>query len=804
VAGYFRLPIVDCRLEQPIDSFYPQSRIENRQSAIRCRPRASRHFVNLFLALCFTASSLAPAAQQTYRIIGTVRDQSGAAVSSAEVTLTSGAFNAKDLSDSEGRFEFSNVPRESGTIAVKAEGFGAIVTKWSVQAGEVQPIEIVLQPASQFKRVSVTATRTEVRLSDTPASVLVLSAGELQNTSALALDDKLRQIPGFGLFRRSSSRTANPTSQGFSMRGVGASGASRGLVLVDAIPLNDPFGDWVYWDRIPHESVSSVEVLNGGASDLYGTDAMGGVINVIPRRPLDSSLSLETSFGNEETPEISAQGSVRAGRWLGTASGEAYRSDGYFLVDESIRGLVDTRANLKYYTFNPSVTRLFSDRTRWFIAGSVFGEARNNGKVDETNRAHIRQLATGADYQSTAAGVVSVRAYGGPEILDQNFFAVAADRNSESLTRVQRVPVESVGGSAQWSRTAGARQTLVAGFEAREVRGASNEFAMSKNIATTAIDAGGRERTEGLFGEDVIRPGARWLITAGARFDHWRNYDALMATQPLTKPGPETVVNYPERTESAFSPRISALYRVSDRLSLIASGYRAFRAPSLNELYRSFRQGNVQTLANANLVEERLTGGEAGARYAALASRLELRGTFFWSDISNPVSNVTLSITNSLITRQRENLGRTRSRGFELDADARLNNRFTLSAGYQYVDAFVVSFPANAALVGLRIPQVPRNALTFQARYFAPSRLTLALQGRFGGIQYDDDLNQFPLGRYFTLDALVSHPLGHRTEIFAAAENLFNDRYTTAATPVQTLSSPLLARLGLRVRLGSR
>ncbi|MGD0694135.1 MAG: TonB-dependent receptor [Terriglobia bacterium] len=757
----------------------------------------------LFLSF-FVAMQLVAAAPQHYRISGTVRDQSGTAISGAEITLKSGTFAAQRVTDSEGRFEFADVPAEPGTIAVRAEGFGPVEQKWLAPGGEVKPLDIVLQPAPQFQRVSVTATRTQVRLGDTPASVLVLSSTDLQNTSALALDDKLRQVPGFSLFRRSSSRTANPTSQGFSLRGVGASGASRGLVLMDGIPLNDPFGGWIYWDRIPYESVSSVEVLNGGASDLYGTDAMGGVINVMPRRPLDSSLSLETSFGNEETPEISAQGSVRAGRWLGTASGEAYRSDGYILVDKAERGSVDTRANSEYYTLNSNVTCLISDQARGFASGSIFGESRQNGTPLTPNSTHLRQLAAGLDYQSVGAGAIELRVYGGPQLLDQKFSSVATDRNSESLTRVQRVPVEDMGGSAQWSRTVGAWQTLVAGFEAREVRGASNEFAMSKNIATTAIDAGGRERTEGLFGEDVIRPGARWLITAGGRFDHWRNYDALMATQPLTKPGPEAVVDFPERTESAFSPRVSALYRASDKLSLTASGYRAFRAPALNELYRSFRQGNVQTLANANLVAERLTGGEAGARYTAVGSRLELRGTLFWSDISNPVSNVTVSVTNSLITRQRENLGRTRSRGFELDADARVSSHFSLSGGYQYVDASVLSFPADIALVGLRIPQVPRNAFTFQARYFAPSRVTVAIQGRFGGVQYDDDLNQFPLGRYFTLDALISRPLGHRTEIFAAVENLFNDRYAIAATPVETLSAPLVARAGLRVQLGPR
>src|SRR5713226_10440077 len=119
--------------------------------------------------------------------------------------------------------------------------------------------------------ITVTATRTPMRLSDTAASVVVMSRETIAASAAPTVDDALRQVPGFALFRRSGSRTANPTSQGVSLRGLGASGASRAIVLADGVPLNDPFGGWVYWDRVPHELVTQVEVLRGGASHLYGS-----------------------------------------------------------------------------------------------------------------------------------------------------------------------------------------------------------------------------------------------------------------------------------------------------------------------------------------------------------------------------------------------------------------------------------------------------------------------------------------------------------------------------------------------------
>ena len=143
--------------------------------------------------------------------------------------------------------------------------------------------------------ITVTATRKETRLADTPASVVVLNRAALENTAAVTVDDALRQVPGFTLFRRAGSRTANPTTQGVSLRGIGASGASRALVLDDGVPLNDPFGGWIYWGRIPLVALDRAEVMRGGASDLYGSGAMSGVVQFVRRA--DNAIAGEVFYG---------------------------------------------------------------------------------------------------------------------------------------------------------------------------------------------------------------------------------------------------------------------------------------------------------------------------------------------------------------------------------------------------------------------------------------------------------------------------------------------------------------------------
>jgi outer membrane receptor protein involved in Fe transport len=772
--------------------------------------RMKRILVALFL-ICshalVTCSHVPVATAQTnprVRVSGVVLDQTKAPVAHAQVSLHSAStIVAQTVTGDDGRFAFDSVNVSAGTLVVRAEGFASAREKWSAPNGGDAQVEIVLVPSPLAEQLTVTATRTETRVGETAASVVTLTPEELRASAAVTLDDALRQVPDFQLFRRSGSLTANPTSQGVSLRGTGASGASRAVVLADGVPLNDPFGGWVYWGRVPRAAINRVEVLEGGASSLYGSDALGGVVSVITRRPEAPTLSLEFSGGSQHTSDATLFAGGERGKWGASLSGELLSTDGYIPVDEQERGRVDTLAGSRHSALDFRLERKFRDGLSAFASASYYGEGRANGTPLQTNRTHIRQFAAGGDWQSARFGSFSARAYGGTETYDQNFSSIAADRNSETLTRVQRVPSQFVGLSLQWSRSLGARQTLVAGFEGREVRGFSNELAYTLGRPTAYLSAGGRERSAGLFVEDLVRVTSRLLVTGGIRFDHWRNYDALSSSRPVTR-GASSLTLFPDRTESAVSPQLSALYQINAHVSLAASGYRSFRAPTLNELYRAFRVGNVLTLADENLRAEHLTGGEAGVNVKGFGNKLAARATFFWAEITSPVANVTLSTTPALITRQRQNLGRTRSRGVEFEAEARVARDLSVSGGYILSDAVVTRFPSNTALEGLRVPQVPRNQLTFQARYSNAKTLTAALQGRFTGVQFDDDQNLFPLDRAFTLDAFASRRLARQLELFVAAENLFDQRYEIGRTPVVTLSQPRLARAGLRLNLGAR
>lgn len=606
--------------------------------------------------------------------------------------------------------------------------------------------------------ITVTATRTETRVADTPASVVVLSREALQESAAPTLDDALRQVAGFTLFRRTGSRVANPTAQGVTLRGVGASGASRALVLDDGVPLNDPFGGWVYWGRVPRAALDRVEVLRGGASDLYGSSAMGGVIQFMRRK--SAGLDVDASVASQETGAASLFAAGDRGAWSGSIAADFLSTAGYVLVRPEQRGDVDIAADARHTTLDATLRR--GDA---FLRLSHYRESRQNGTPLQKNDTTLNHVALGVD-MAPFGGALTLRAYGSDQDYFQTFSAIDAGRNAERLTVEQRVPSRGLGGSAQFTRAFRERHVVVAGAEVREAKGVSDELRFTPN-ETFRVEAGGRQRTAAAYVEDLFAVSPSLAITAGVRTDGWHNES-----------------DRGRATEVQLNPRLSMLWRAGEALSLSASAYSAFRAPTLNELYRGFRVGNVQTLANPALKSEELTGFELGVR--ARNARL----TLFLMNLSDTIANVTLFQDPELIIRQRQNLGRTRSIGAELDAEWRFRDWHT-SAGLLFVDSTV----REGDLRGNRVPQVARYQATTQVMW-----KRVGAQLRWSSSQFDDDRNELPLDGYLVADLTASHPITPMLDLTFAVENVTNEEIEASATPVVTLGQPRAWRVGVRYR----
>ena len=374
--------------------------------------------------------AVAPAAFSQTQVQGTIQDTSGAAVVGADVTVRSAGFSSHVVTDSKGMFIFSGLPQPSGTIEVRAEGFAVEEKTWSANSEGSAQLQFTLRPAVAREQVIVSAARTQIGLNEAPGSSVLLSEADVKAAPALSIDDILRQVPGFSLFRRTGSRFGNPTTLGVSLRGLGASGASRALVLQDGVPLLDPFGGWVYWDRVPREAIASAEVFRGGSSGLYGSNALGGVIQVFTREPVGPAIKVETSYGNENSPDLSLWAGEKIGRWAGQVETDMFRSDGYILVPSSLRGAVDTPINSEHGTVGGGLGYAWKTDNRVFARGTWFADARNNGTPVQTNDTRMGSSAVGLDTQLGAAGSLALRGYIDTESYNQTFSSIAPSRSS--------------------------------------------------------------------------------------------------------------------------------------------------------------------------------------------------------------------------------------------------------------------------------------------------------------------------------------------------------------------------------------
>ena len=746
-------------------------------------------------AAAFLYAASAVAAQSPDTLTGKVLDPSGASVVDADVRGEIGGTAAGDVrTDADGRFEL-HVPADAiRQVIVTAPGFAPSST--TVAAG-ARTVEMTLEPAPFFEAVNVTSSRTDVARVDPTATVTVISSNELLSSGPATIDDALKTIPGFTLFRRTSSRNANPTAQGVALRGIGGTSPSRSLVLADGMPLNDAFGGWVFWDKVPQAAIDRVEVDRGSGGDLYGADALGGVIQLLTIRPSRPMGRVLVEGGSLGTGSVSLFGGGRARDWRYSGAGEWFTTDGYVPVAEkqdpgiAPRGPVDSNLGSKHRSALASAGYQADNGWRFDISANVFSEDRTNGtplSINSTDSRHGSGDVTGR----LAGGVFTLRGYGGTQQYHQTFTTVNALRTAEVFIRDQHVPTTFGGGGGQWLRAWGAHTVLV-GAEGRYVKGESDETPFTQGVAQPTTRAGGTDRRWSGFVQDAWQATGRLTFVVGAHGDRWHT-EAL--TGFTTCPGSGTsVVPCSIKSSSAFSPRAAVAYRVTDLVSVRGAVYHGFRAPTLNELYRNFSAGNTQTRANAALDPERMTGGDAGVLIGN--ARASARVTGFWNRLDDAITAITLTTTPTQIIRQRANADRVQANGLELEGNVRLANGFVVNGATGITR---VHYTGNTTLHGNRVPQVPSYNVATGLQYNRAG-WTGSAQLRVTGPQFEDDLNVFTLRRATVVDAFGSRTLTRWISAFAAVENAFDSIYDVGRTPVLTTGLPRTVRAGVRIFL---
>jgi outer membrane cobalamin receptor len=601
--------------------------------------------------------------------------------------------------------------------------------------------------------VKTSITVVEKISAETPANVTTLDSTALQESPGTNLDDRLRDVPGFSLFRRSSSMVANPTTQGISLRGIGSSGASRTLVLWDGIPANDPFGGWVYWTQFVPGEIGSAEISRGAATSIFGDRAMSGAIGLFTRPAEKLHVLAEYEYGNDSTHDISTGFADVWSRFAISGSARAFTSDGYFIVPASIRGAADTRANVQFVTGDVRFDQ-FTSIGNFYFKTSMLAEERQNGTVITHNSTGMGtvSLRYAREFTNDSFSVLGFHTRSG---FHATFDSVTNNRNTDRLTYSQTVPSDAVGGAFLWQHHE-RRWNLMAGADADRLGGTSTDHV----IPTGQRVGGGTQLQHGIFGQADVSLGPVKLFT-GVRHSF-----AGMGSQFLSPNGGFVV----------------------GKKSLRARGsvYRSFRAPTLNELYRDFSAGNTTTRANAALVPEKLWGAEAGFDW--IGENSTFRVTAYRNSLDGLITNVTLSSSPTAIVRQRANAAAAVSRGVETEFVERFHN-FTSELKYLYVESRYVT--------GFRVAQIPKHQGTAQLTYQRHG--TFASAGlRSYSYQFDDDLNAFRLPGFASVQSVVRQHLVRSLSAEVTLENALDRQFYTAFTPTPNIGAPRQWRVGLR------
>jgi len=583
-------------------------------------------------------------------------------------------------------------------------------------------------------------------------NVTVLDQPELQQIPGVNLDDRLRMVPGFGLFRRNSSLVANPTTQGISLRGIGSSGASRTLVLWDGVPVNDAFGGWVYWTRFAPEQIERIEILRSASTSVFGDRAMGGAIALFSPSAERRRAYLGYEAGNLDQHLLTAGFAQPFKKMALSGDIRGYTTSGYFIVPSNIRGRADTKAGVDFIAPNLRFD-YFGGNQKLFFKADMLVEDRDNGTVLQRNSTQMGTIS--GHYTGGTVNNVSLLGYYTTQEYHQSFSAIPAGRNTETLTFRQTVPAEAAGGAFLYRRGFD-RMNVVAGADIARVSGTSTDslFPTGKRIG------GGDQLQQGFFGQFNANAGPVQV------FFGIRHQFTGQGTRFVSPSGGITTGKGPLRA------RFSA--------------NRSFRAPTLNELFREFRAGNAVTQANPNLRVESIIGVEGGVDYVGETRRLGV--TVFRNVIDDIITNVTLSSTPALIVRQRQNAAAAVSKGVEMDVRQRWRN-FTGEASWLWAD--------SRFRTGPRVPQIPRHQGTAQVSY--AKRGTIVAAGlRSYSMQFEDDLNAFRLTGYAVLQFSVRQHIAKGISATGSLENALDRVFLVGFSPTPNTGAPRMWRIGLR------
>jgi iron complex outermembrane receptor protein len=762
----------------------------------------SIRWTSLILTFPSLATSLAA---QTGTLRGTVtHEETKLPLVAACIAVDQSACTA--TTDARGTYLIRGLPTGAHQVVFTAIGSKPLRRSVTISAGQTETLDAALELGPLIlSSLVVTATRLPTDAQKVASTVDVLTPEQIRTSPARETQDLLREIPAVELARTSS--LVGGTAQIVSIRGVDE---GRTVVLFDGIPISDAWGEWIDWGRVPKGMLDRVEVVEGGSSNLYGNGAIGGVISFFSRPLAPGSAMVTVDGGSRDAKHGFASVALPLARGLtAVLSGDYLDGGGYTLLDPAKRGAIDVPSEITQKNGSVRLTYAPTAKFSAFVTGHAFGDDRHLGTPLGLQTRDQWNTDVGLNFTG-AADRFAFRSWYGHQDEFQRSTAVrgnaatcpsaaSSTRACEDSSVVATIPSTDWGASLVWTRDRlFGLETFSLGADYRHMSG---EFA-ERDFGTTCpgvdcgtlvrtINSGGDQGLGGVFAQAIAAPAPRWRIELGARIDWWNNTDGR-SVDPIAG-----TVTYPDRSKTAFSPRLGVRYAVTPRLSLRSAAYQAFRAPNLAELYRKQINANASTITipNPDLKAETGRGYELGFDWQP-AQWVQLRGTAYQADYRD--FNVPTQISaGPPAVRQRINIAKSRSRGGSAYLAVEPVAGWLVSAGGSWDRARIVSSDSTN---GQRVNRVPSPRYTIRTTY--TSRVLGSWTALWRHEGETTTLQGATLAPFSVFDANAQREIVPDLVGFVSVENIGNKQYqiNLSGTGANTLISyglPRTVRVGL-------
>lgn len=678
---------------------------------------------------------------------------------------------------------------------------------------------------AQQNTIVVSATRGETMVEEMYLHTTLISREEIEKYSGLTLDQVLRAVPGLNI-TAVPAPLSDPTGHQTKMRGLGN---AKVLVLLDGVPIHDPFYLTTQWFKVPLSSIERIEVVRGGNSSLWGNMAVAGVVNIITRAPRDNAGEVVLAAGSQTTRSASVMKNFVLTDTLAlTLNAAEFTTQGYqttpteylwrFPQKEPVAA-INRNAQVAVH-FGPLANVQAFLRMGYHVQDQdiSYDYGRNLQKNPDISAGISTRLASGARVQAKAwAQYVSFEKQNGNSCYLQGSGSCLTSSSSglapgaaisniiQYFTQYGSQRYHEQGASLTYEQsTAPVMNGFQLGIDLRRLSARDAEWFYGTPASASAPqgNAGGstfgngRQSFAGIFGQTRLNPIPDLELTVSARLDQWRNTDRYNTRTNAS--GLTTGGEIAASTKSAFDPGVAARYQLSDHLALRAAAYKSFRAPGFNNVTRTYGSPSP-TIANPYLEPENLRGRELGADFDH--GDIRIGATAFIYSIRNMIATFKVTSAATAPEMVRTICGTTlsdcagsasfytndqdgESHGVELVARWQASQRLSVDGNYTRTESYlsrhgsVVTDP-----VGVQIAGLPRDVAALGVTWRPTPSWRLFAEWRYVGPMLLDSTSnggtvRFGQGGNTLLNASAGYAWSRETELSLSGSNLLNREYS--------------------------